>query len=140
MKLRFGRIAIAVVAAEVLGVLALVVLVTIFGPPGFEAATPFAERLGAYVGPISGFVFCLLGGYWVARASAPFGVRNGLATGAAAALLDFAIAATMADPFQWLLLLSNAGRIMGGTLGGLLASRKAQVARPNNSLERTREG
>ena len=129
MKLRIGRIAIAVVAAEVLGVLALVALVAIFGPPGFKAAQPFAERLGTYVGPISGFVFCLLGGYWVGRASAPFALRNGFATGATAALLDIAIAATLANPFQWLLMLSNAGRIIGGTMGGLLASRRTAAAR-----------
>lgn len=68
MRLRTGRIAIAAIAAELLGVLALVVLVTIFGPSGgFEAAQLFAERLGAWVGPISGFLLCLAGGYWVAR-------------------------------------------------------------------------
>jgi hypothetical protein len=125
LKLRFGRLAIAVLAAEVLGVLTLVALVALFGPSGgFAAAQPFAERIGAYVGPISGFVFCLLGGYWVARASAPFGVRNGFVTGLVAALLDFALAATMTNPFQWLLVVSNTGRVVGGTLGGLLASRK----------------
>jgi hypothetical protein len=136
VKLRLGRIAIAVIAAEVLGILALVVLVAIFGPPGFEAAQLFAERLGPYVGPISGFVLCLLGGYWVARGF-PYGVRNGLAMGIAAAILDLAIAVTMADPFQWLLLISNAGRILGGTMGGLLASRNDPQSRPNTSLGRS---
>jgi hypothetical protein len=129
MTLRLGRIAIAAFGAEVLGVLALVVLVAMFGPPGIQAAQPFAERLGAYVGPISGFVLCLLGGWWVGKSATPFELRNGLAVGLAGAVLDIAIASTMASPFQWLLLLSNAGRIAGGTLGGALASRGASAQR-----------
>lgn len=123
MNLRFGRIAIAAVAAELLGVLALVALVMIFGPPGFAAAQPFAERLGAWVGPISGFVLCLAGGYWVERGAATSRIQNGFAAGAAGAVLDLAIAAMAGAPFQLLLVLSNVGRIVGGSIGGLLASR-----------------
>ena len=98
-------------------------LVTIFGPPGFAAAQPFAERLGAWVGPISGFVLCLMGGYWVARAAPTSRIQNGLAMGVAAAALDIAIASAIGATFQLLLVISNGGRIVGGTLGGWLASR-----------------
>jgi hypothetical protein len=133
MTLRLGRIAIAAIAAEVLGVLALIILVAVFGPPGVEAAQPFAERLGAYVGPISGFALCLVGGWWVGRSATPFEVRNGLAVGLAGAVLDLAIASTMANPFQWLFLLSNLGRILGGTLGGALAARGSARQRPDTS-------
>jgi hypothetical protein len=123
LKLRLGRIAIAAVLAEVLGVLALVVLVAILGPSGFEAAKPFAERLGAWVGPISGFVLCVAGGYWVARSAGPNYLGNGVAMGLAAALVDAASAVALGASFHVLLVVSNIGRVLGGLLGGLLASR-----------------
>ena len=93
-----------------------------FGPPGFAAAQPFAERLGAWVGPISGFVLCLTGGYWVAKAASTSRIQNGLAMGMAAAALDLAIAAASGASFWLLLVISNVGRIVAGTLGGWLAS------------------
>jgi hypothetical protein len=123
MNLRWGRIAIAVVAAEILGVAVLAILVTLFGPPGFQAAMPFAERLGAWVGPISGFALCTMGGYWVARGAGPAALSNGVATGAAAAALDLAIGALLGGSINGLLVLSNVGRVIGGTIGGWLVSR-----------------
>ena len=125
MKLRLGRIAITAVLAEVLGVLALVVLVALFGPPGFEAAKPFAERLGAWVGPVSGFVLCVAGGYWVAKGAGPYYLGNGVAVGLAAALVDVASAVALGASFHVLLLVSNVGRVLGGLLGGLLAARSS---------------
>ena len=128
MKLRLGRIVLAAVAAEVLGVVALIVLVGIFGPGGgFKEAQPFAERLGAWVGPISGFVLCGAGGYWVARRAAPFYLGNGLAVGLAGAFLDLVSAAAVGASFHVLLIVSNVGRIAGGYLGGLLASRSRKT-------------
>jgi hypothetical protein len=123
LKLRLGRIAIAALLAEVLGVLALVVLVAIFGPPGFEAAKPFAERLGVWVGPISGFVLCVAGGYWAARGAGPHYLGNGVAMGLAAALVDVASAVALGASVHVLLVVSNIGRVLGGLLGGLLAAR-----------------
>lgn len=125
MDLRLGRIVAAAVAAELLGVLALVVLVMIFGPSGVEAAQPFAERLGAWVGPISGFVLTLLGGYWVAKGASAKPVHNGFATGIAAAALDIVAALALGASMQMLLVVSNAGRIVGGSVGGWLARRPA---------------
>jgi hypothetical protein len=126
MAIRFGSIALAAVAAEVTGVLVLVVLVALFGPPGLEAAQPFAERLGAWVGPLSGFTLCLAAGYWVARGAGPDAVRNGVALGMAAAALDLATAFALGAGPELLLLVSNAGRVAGGALGGGLALRRAR--------------
>jgi hypothetical protein len=125
MNLTPARIVLAAVAAELLGVLALVVLVVIFGPSGVEAAQPFAERLGAWVGPISGFVLTVLGGYWVARGAPGRPVLNGAATGVAAAMLDVVTAFALGASMQPLLVVSNAGRIVGGSVGGWLARRAA---------------
>jgi hypothetical protein len=130
MTLRWGRIAIAALAAEVLGVAVLVILVYIFGPSGIEAAQPFAERLGTWVGPISGFVLCLAGGYWVARSARSARIANGAAMGIAGAILDLVMAGLLGAGFSILLLGSNAGRIVGGSVGGWLASRgSADAAR-----------
>ncbi|MFZ9585557.1 MAG: hypothetical protein ACO280_11470 [Pseudohongiellaceae bacterium] len=112
----------AAVAAEVLGVFALVVLVVLFGPDDQSQTQQFAERLGAWVGPLSGFLLCVLGGYWVARNSGN-PIRNGLCMGVAAALLDLAVALAIGATFAPLLFLSNAGRVIGGTVGGYIASR-----------------
>jgi hypothetical protein len=123
MHLRYGRIAIAAFAAEVLGILALIILVMIFGPPGFAAAQPFVERLGAWVGPISGFVVRILGGFWVAKGAESHCMINGVSMGIAAAALDFLTATAIGGQFQVLFLLSNAGRVVGSMVGGWLAFR-----------------
>ena len=126
MRIKWGRAIMATLAAEVLGVLALIVLVAIFGPPGFKEATPFAERLGAYVGPISGFTLCMIGGWWTARAALPADkVVNGAAMGMIAAALDLALSFALGGHFMPLLAYSNVGRIISGTLGGWLATRTA---------------
>ncbi|MES2625649.1 MAG: hypothetical protein V4628_10245 [Pseudomonadota bacterium] len=123
MKLRFGRIAIAAISAEILGVVALIILVMIFAPAEQDQVQAFAERLGAWVGPISGFLLCVLGGYWVANKSGS-PIPNGVAMGVAAAMLDIAVALAIGATFAPLLFLSNAGRVIGGALGGYLASRR----------------
>ncbi len=122
LNLRLGWIVIAAITAEVLGVLALVVLVMIFGPADPGPAQAFAERLGAWVGPISGFVLCLLGGFLVARSVASDQIWNGFAVGGAAAILDLTIVAVLGVPIQMLLVISNIGRLVGGTIGGWMAS------------------
>jgi hypothetical protein len=122
MHLRFGRIAIASLAAEVLGVIALVILVVLLGPDDQSQIQQFAERLGAWVGPTSGFLLCLIGGYWVARKSGS-PIQNGLSMGIAGALLDLAVAVAIGATFAPLLLISNAGRVIGGTVGGYIASK-----------------
>ena len=122
MPLRLGRIAIAAIAAEALGVLVLVVLVVLFGPADSADAQPFAEWLGRRVGPISGFVLCLAGGYWVGKGAASHRVRNGWAMGLAGAALDLVIAGLLGARLTPLLLASNLGRVAAGTLGGWLST------------------
>ena len=78
MTIRVKRIVFTAVAAEVLAVLMLIILVTLFGPSDADAAQAYAERLGYWVGPISGFALCLLGGLWVARGLHAAHVLNGL--------------------------------------------------------------
>lgn len=124
-RIQWPRAIAATLIAEAVGVIALIALVAAFGPPGFEEATPFAQRLGTYVGPISGFVLCLIGGWWTAKAAAvPDRVVNGAAMGVTAAVLDIGLSFALGGHFVPLLAYSNIGRIVAGTLGGWLASRE----------------
>ena len=120
MKLAVGRIVFAVVVAEIVGVATLVALVAAFGPAG-AAAQHYAEELGAWIGPISGLVLCFAGGWWAARGSA-VPVANGLALGVSAAVLDLGLAMALSAKLGPILLVSNAGRIVAGTLGGWKAA------------------
>ena len=45
------------VVIEILGVLTLVLLVAVSGPVDAEAAQATAERLGLWVGPVTGFLY-----------------------------------------------------------------------------------
>lgn len=55
MRIGLGRVVVAVVAAELLGVLALVAVVALFGPTNAAEAQTYAERMGLWIGPSSGF-------------------------------------------------------------------------------------
>jgi hypothetical protein len=128
MKFRVGRIIIAAIAAEVLGILTLVVIVALFGPRDASAAQAYAESLGFWVGPISGFVYCLLGGFWVAKGLARLHVENGFVLGVAGAAIDVALLLAAGAPFQVVYLVANVGRIVAGTIGGWLAARNQREA------------
>jgi len=127
MKLRGGRILIAAIAAEVLSIFALVVLVIIFGPSDTAAAQTYAERLGFWVGPISGFLLCVGGGYWAGQGLTSRSVENGFAVGVVSALLDVTTVLVLGAQFQPIFVISNAGRVIAGTLGGWLAWRQSVV-------------
>lgn len=134
MKLRPGKIALAAVTAEIFGLLSLVVLVVVFKPASDDAAVQtFAEHLGTWVGPITGFVFCCLGGFWVAKGSEhPIG--NGFAMGCAGVVLDVLSGLGFGAHFEWLLVFSNAGRVAGGTLGGWLTQLPRESGQHGNSV------
>jgi hypothetical protein len=109
----------------VLGVVILAVIVAGFGPGGYKASIPFANRVGAWVGPISGVVLMILAGLWTAR-PAELGdrVKNGIAVGVLGAALDLVLAAALGAGLIWLLAVSNIGRVTGGAIGGWLAARR----------------
>lgn len=123
MQLRVGRIVATAVAAEVLAVLSLVLLVGLFGPSDSAAVQAYAERLGYWVGPIAGFGFCLLGGYWVARGLTGSQVLNGFVLGLVVAGIDIAILVASGTAFEPVFAVSNIGRIIAGSLGGWIAHR-----------------
>ena len=129
MPLRIGRIIMLAVAIEALSILALVVLVALLGPSDPAAAQVYAERLGYWVGPIAGFVLCAVGGWLVARSLTAHHVLNGLVLGAVVAAIDIALLLAASAEFQPVFALSNAGRVVAGSLGGWVASRSQRGAR-----------
>jgi hypothetical protein len=123
VRIRLGRVVIAALLAEALAIVCLVVLVALFGPDERAAAQAYAARLGNWVGPISGFALTLLGGWWASRVLERDQVLNGLAVGVIGAAIDIALLVASGTAFQALFAASNAGRVLAGALGGLLASK-----------------
>jgi hypothetical protein len=123
MRLEIRRILLVGIAVEILAILTLVVLVAVLGPSDPAAARAYAERLGYWLGPIAGFVLCLLGGWLVARPIPSYQTVNGLALGAFVAAIDVALLLAGGAAFRVVFVVSNVGRLVAGALGGWLASR-----------------
>ena len=123
--LRMGLLALLI---EALAVLTLVLVVAFVGPSDPAEAQAYAEEVGTWLGPVAGFVLCLGGGWLVARRRSTGHVARGALLGSMVAAIDVAILAAGGAGFQLLFLVSNAGRIVAGSLGGLLAGlRKGDV-------------
>lgn len=132
-RLNWIRIILAVIAAEVLPVLLLVLVVVVYGfTRQLESLSPeeFAPIAGNWVGPIGGFLATLLCARWVARRAPARRIAHGAAIGVGTALLDFSVGSLLegADAIGGLFILSNAGRIVAGLLGGWLATRRGEAA------------
>jgi hypothetical protein len=127
-RFNWARVLAAVVAAEALPILGLVIVVFVYGFTR-QASAPspeeFAPIAGKWVGPIGGFLATMLMGLWAARRSPHQPMAHGTAVGVGTALLDFSLAMLLGGggPIDPLLLLSNGGRLLAGWLGGWLASR-----------------
>lgn len=122
MQIRWVRILIAAVVAEVAAIALLILLVAIFGPGNEEADKQYAEQLGRWVGPLGGATLCFLGGYWVAWSASTRRPLHGLLVGVAAALIDIVSILAFRVPFQLLFVASNVGRVLAGWLGGWAAT------------------
>jgi hypothetical protein len=128
MSIRAGRIVIAAIATEVVAILALVAIVALFGPNENVAAHQFAERIGYWFGPASGFVLCIVAAVWVTRGLVSGHVYQGVLLGVAAAAIDITLLVLSAAQFQPIFVISNFGRLLAGAIGGWLASRSRQSA------------
>jgi hypothetical protein len=130
MTLRVRRLIVAAPITELLAVLGMLVPGAIlFG--SLDATTTGrmveVQRLAVWTAPAAGFVFCLLGGWWVARRASNAHERNGLALGVAVALIELALLIASDAPFGLLFVSAIASRIAGGYSGGLLAKRRARA-------------
>ena len=133
-KFRWIRVLVAIVIAELLPILILVTIVAVYGAVSDQtqpdAITPeeFAPIAGNWVGPIGGFVATMLLSWWAGRVTPARGLSYGIAVGAGTALLDLSLALSMGGSAMLaLLILSNCGRIVAGSLGGFVASLQLRV-------------
>lgn len=130
MKFRIRRIIITALVAESMAVAALIavpVVLTIYGGVAlFGSAEADLQRYGRWVVPISGFPFCLLGGWWVARRWDHDRLWNGLAFGLLVAVLDVALLAFAGAPLAWIFVVSTALRVGGGWLGSGLVGAQSR--------------
>lgn len=121
MLIRIGKLVLTAFAVETLTILVLVLLVGVLGPSDPEEAAAYAERLGAWVGPIAGFILCLAGGWLVARKT-EHPLAFGVALGVLVAAIDVTLLVSGGVAFQVLFVVSNLGRVIAGALGGWLAT------------------
>ena len=123
MKIQIGRTLLTAFVVEVLAIVVLVIAVALFGPQDVEAAQAWAAEAGRWLGPLAGFLFCIAGGWFVARTALTDRVMHGLALGATVALIDVALLVAGGSGFEMVFLLSNLGRVLAGAIGGWLATR-----------------
>lgn len=129
--LRTRRLIVAVPIVELLCVIGMVVpagLAFVLFDATVTARILEMQRLALWTAPTAGFVFCLLGGWWVARRPQAGEERNGLLLGVAVAAIDLALLIAAGAPLGALMVVSVVGRLAGGYCGGVLAARASGTA------------
>ena len=118
-NIRWGRIILAAVAAEVLVILALLAASAVFKVPG--------EVAGYYVAPPASALATFLMVLWVARKLESRFILHGVLVGLVGVVLTggFIFGAKPEDRLMYLV--SFVLRIVGGYLGGLVAQKPAAV-------------
>jgi hypothetical protein len=132
VSLRVTRIVLAAPIAELLAVLGML------GPSVVQFATLDAtvtarmlemQATALWSAPAAGFLFSLLGGWWVARGAEFTHERNGVVLGAGVAVIDLALLLVSGAPLGALVVSSFVSRIVGGYCGGMIARRRARRLR-----------
>jgi hypothetical protein len=129
VSLRVGRLFVATPITELLAVVGM--LVPALAQFAILKATVTArmfemQATTLWSAPVAGFLFCLLGGWWVARGAGVAHERNGVVLGAAVAVVDLALLIVSGASFGVLMASSVVSRVAGGYCGGLIAKRRAQ--------------
>ncbi len=114
-------IPVLAIGIEFVSILLLVLIVLCFGPANESEAQAFAERVGYWFGPLSGFVLCFVTSYFVARSHQDRRVQYGIALGASVALIDILILLVSGAQFQMIFVISNVGRVIAGAMGAWLS-------------------
>jgi len=139
-RFNWVRVVVAVIAAEALPILALVLVVFVYGLVRRADSMPpekFAPVAGMWVGPIGGFAAVLLLAYWAAKRSAHVPILHGVAVGIGAAVLDLGLGIMMggSEPVHPVLFWSNGGRVLAGVFGGWIASRAGAAQEGDRSKD-----
>ena len=118
-NIRWGRVILAAVAAEVAVILALLAVSVVFRVPG--------EVAGYYVAPPASALATFLMVLWVARKLESRFVLHGLLVGLAGVALTAGFVFTAKPEDRLMYAVSFVLRIVGGYLGGLVAQRPAAI-------------
>ena len=118
-KIRWGRIVLAAVAAEVVVILLLVAVSTVFKVPG--------ELAGYYVAPPASGLATFLMVLWVARKLESRFILHGILVGLVGVVLTAGFIFTAKPEDRWMYVASFVLRIVGGYLGGLVAQRPTRI-------------
>ena len=122
---RVGRVALTTFVSELAPILLLVIVVLIYETKGVDAQTrqAFAERVGAWLGPIAGAIFTFGFGFLAVRGiDRP--LLHGTLIGVAVAVLDAVLTMATGAAFIPLFAASWTGRVVAGVAAGLLAARR----------------
>ena len=123
MKVRWIKLILGAIAAEVGAIVALVCVVAVFGPKEASEAQRYAEKMGPWVGPIAGAIFSFIGAWWIGRSLTRGHLIHGLLFGLLVAAIDVSLLVAMRAPFEWLFVISDVGKVAAALIGGLVASR-----------------
>src|SRR5688572_23103259 len=97
VRFHWIRVGVAILAAEIVPILLLVLIVVIYGAirqPESPSPEEFAPLAGNWVGPLGGFAATLLFAWWAARRTTNQ-LAHGLAVGVGTAVLDFSLGMLM---------------------------------------------
>jgi hypothetical protein len=132
---RLLRIAIAAVLSELIPLIILVVILTVYGymvtpGPNQEFSESFVKQAGKYTGPIAGTLATLGMAFWAARNQTHTWLLHGALTGILVVLLDLAIYTSQPENFDLVFGLGLPAKFLAGVLGGFLAKRRYQNLPP----------
>jgi hypothetical protein len=131
VSLKVGRLVVATPVTELLAIVGMLVpALTQFALLNATVTARMFEMQATalWSAPAAGFLFCLLGGWWVARGAGVAHERNGVVLGAAVAAVDLALLIVSGAPFGVLMASSVVSRVAGGYCGGLIAKRRAKTS------------
>ena len=118
-NIRWGRVILAAIAAEVLVVLSLLAAGAAFKVPG--------EVAGYYVAPPASAAATFLMVFWVARKLESRFVLHGVLVGLAGVVLTGGFIFTAKREDRLMYIVSFVLRIVGGYVGGLVAQKPAAI-------------
>ena len=123
MQIRWKRILVGAVFVTLVPFALLALVTTVFSPADPTAVAAFAATAGRWAGPLGGTLVAAIVALVIGRTLADRRILHGTLIGATAVLFDVGILALAAQPFDWLYVVGNVGRLVGGVIGGMVAAR-----------------
>jgi hypothetical protein len=128
--LRLQRIVIAALLAQLIPLLVLMAVITVYGylvspAPDSGFYQSFAARAGKIVNPVVGSLATFGLGYWAARKPDHSKIMHGALTGVVVVFIEVAIFATPGPEFGLSEGLGMLAKLLAGCLGGYAAQRSA---------------